>query len=407
MIDNTSSNWKRSLTGILIAELLAMVGFSFVFPFMPLFIEKLGNYTTSQAAFWAGLAEGASGLGMFVFSPIWGIVADRSGRKPMLLRAIFGASVAVGAVAIVPNVGLLILLRFIQGALTGTVGAASALAAAITPRKRLPFAMGLLMTMIYVGNSVGPLLGGFAADHLGFQATFIITGVLMLISGFVVLFTVKEKFEKPVNVPRTSFAGILRFAGSREMLPLLIIMFMLQAGPNMVNPIISLVMQELNPAGEAATAAGIAIGISAVAAALTATLAGRLSDRVPLKTILVYSTLGMVIAYIPPMFATSVGQLTVYIALRGLLIGALTTSAYAILSLAIAPEKQGIAFGLNSSAIALGNGIGPTIGGALGATIGLQPVFGVTAAIFLLTSFLVMRMLPAQPAAAQTHLQGD
>ena len=378
----------------MVAQLLVMVGFSFVFPFMPLFIEKLGHFTNQQAAFWAGIAEGASGVGMFIFSPLWGILADRSGRKPMVLRAMFGAAIVVTLIGISPNVPFLITMRFIQGALTGTIAAASALISSITPRDKMPLAMGLLMTTVYVGNSVGPLIGGMSADRFGYEATFFLTGGFLLAGGLIVLLLVDEKFERPDHKKGTPLQSIFHLAGSRQILPLLIIQFSLQAGPNMVAPILSLLMQQLNPSGEAATSTGIALGLASVIAAITATVAGRLASHISLKTILIYSCLGTCLIYLPPIFATTVPQLTTYVALRGLVNGGIMTSSYAILSLSVPADQQGIAFGVGQSANALGNGVGPIIGGSLGSSLGLKPVFAFTAGMYLLAGLLVIKVLP-------------
>ena len=120
----TSNNWQKNLVAMFIAELLVMAGFSFVFPFMPLFIEQVGHYTYQQASFWAGIAEGACGIAMFLTAPLWGMLADRMGRKPMVLRAIFGSSAVVALIAISPNVPFIVFMRFMQGVLSGTIAAA-------------------------------------------------------------------------------------------------------------------------------------------------------------------------------------------------------------------------------------------------------------------------------------------
>ncbi len=245
--DTASESWQKNLYAIFVAELLVMVGFSFVFPFMPLFIEKLGNFTSREAAFWAGIAGGASGIAMFFSAPLWGIMADRSGRKPMVLRAMLGSGVVVGLIGLAPNVSFLIIMRFIQGALSGTISAASALVSSITPRDKMPFAMGLLMTAVYVGNSVGPLLGGMAADSLGYKSTFFITGGLLLIGGLIVLFLVKENFERPAPGKGASLHRLWRLAISKEMLPLLMALAALHMGPRLLEPIIPAFIPELNP----------------------------------------------------------------------------------------------------------------------------------------------------------------
>src|SRR3972149_3344332 len=97
-------SWKRNLYAIFVAELVVLTGFSFANPFMPLFIQELGNFTNEQAAFWGGIASGASGIAMFFSAPLWGIIADRWGRKPMVLRAIFGGSAVLALMSLSPNI---------------------------------------------------------------------------------------------------------------------------------------------------------------------------------------------------------------------------------------------------------------------------------------------------------------
>jgi len=403
-----SNNWQKNLYAIFVAELLVMAGFSFVFPFMPLYIEKLGNYSYSQAAFWAGIAEGICGIAMFLSAPLWGLLADRTGRKPMVLRAIFGSAVVVALIAISPNVPFLVIMRFFQGVLSGTVAAASALVAAMTPREKRPFAMGLLMTGIYIGNSCGPLMGGLAADKFGYETTFFISAAALAAGGFVVLFMVKEKFEPVKLAERSSLGSMLRLAGSKEVLPLLLIQFALNAGPSMVGPIIPLFIQQLNPLGQAATEAGIAFTLAGIIAALSSVVAGRLTTRLPLKTILVFSCLGTCLTYLAPMTATTVTQLTIYIALRGLLNGGILTAGYALLSLSVSPAQQGVVFGLGQSASSLGGGVGPTIGGALGSSLGFKNVFGFTAGMYLFTTLLVVKVIPKHAGeTAETTPKGS
>ncbi len=100
----TSEPWRRNLYVIFIAEFIVITGFSFVIPFMPLFMQELGSLTGTEAAFWTGIATSASGLAMFLSAPIWGTVADRWGKKPMVLRAMFGASAILALTGLASNV---------------------------------------------------------------------------------------------------------------------------------------------------------------------------------------------------------------------------------------------------------------------------------------------------------------
>ncbi len=122
----TSESWRRNLYAIFIAEFIVITSFSFVTPFMPLFLQELGSLAITDAAFWAGIATSASGLAMFLSAPIWGIIADRWGRKPMVLRAMFGAGAVLALTGLASNIYYVVGLRFAQGLLSGTVAAASA-----------------------------------------------------------------------------------------------------------------------------------------------------------------------------------------------------------------------------------------------------------------------------------------
>jgi len=388
-----SESWRRNLYALFIAQFIVIMGFSFVIPFMPLYIQEVGGFSGTEAALWAGIATSAGGIAMFLTAPLWGMVADRWGRKPMVLRAMFGAGIVLALVGLAPNVYAIVGLRLVQGIFSGTVAASSALVAALTPRDRLPFAMGLLMTAVFTGTTAGPLIGGFTADHLGYPAAFFITGGLLTCGGLVVTVFVKERFEAPPAGQAVSFGDLWRMATSRQMLPLLVVLCALHAGPQMMSPVISLFVRELDPSGAAASMSGIAYSCMGVVAAASSAVAGRLGQRVGLKKMLVVSCVGTGLLYLPPMWAATVVQLLVFIALTGLLKGGIMTSSNSLVGLSASATRQGIAYGLAQSANALGNGIGPLIGGGLAPLIGLRSVFGVTSGLFVLIGLAIIRVL--------------
>ena len=80
---------------------------------MPLFVEQLG-VPTDQVAFYAGLGISISAISAAFLSPIWGILADKFGRKPMMIRAGFAMTLTMGGLAFVPNVYWLLFLRFLN-----------------------------------------------------------------------------------------------------------------------------------------------------------------------------------------------------------------------------------------------------------------------------------------------------
>jgi len=394
-----SDSWKRNLFLIAISEFIALLGFSLFNPFMPLYMQQLGNFSSREAAFWSGIAVGGSGLAMFLSSPIWGIIADRWGRKPMLLRAQFGGAVVVSLFIIAPNIYLFVFFRTLQGLFTGTVTAAAALVATITPRSRLPYSMGILMGAVFGGMTLGPLVGGFLADTLGFQLTFLITSLLLLVGGSIVLVLVKENFKKPDPLPASPLKSMLKLAASRDVFPLLLVIASLNIGPQIISPILPLVIGEISRTGTAASASGMAMALLGIVTALSSVVIGRFTRRVSVRRILIICCIGTGLLYIPPIFARNEVQIILLIGLTGLLNGGIMTASNSLVGLAVPISQQGLAYGLSQSANSFGSGLGPFVGGGLAPVIGLRPVFGVTAGIFVLVGTLAMKLIPESATA--------
>ena len=168
--------------------------FGFVFPFLPLFISELGVGDVQQVEIWSGVSSFSQALVLSICSPIWGAVADRRGRRLMVLRAAFGGGVIIGLMGLTQNIWQFMGLRLIQGAMTGVVAAASALAISFVPRSRVGTALGMIQMASFAGNTVGPSLGGFTADHFGYRPSFAVSGALFLIAGVLTILFVSEKF---------------------------------------------------------------------------------------------------------------------------------------------------------------------------------------------------------------------
>src|SRR5215510_13691055 len=113
--------WGRDFAVLCFAQSCAIVGFSLALPFLPLYVQTLGVPDPAEAAVWAGAMSSAGGLTMAVMAPLWGSLADRYGRKPMVTRSMFGASLFVASMAVVGDVRQLFALRTAQGLFSGTV----------------------------------------------------------------------------------------------------------------------------------------------------------------------------------------------------------------------------------------------------------------------------------------------
>ncbi len=163
------------------AEFTAIFGFSFAFPFLSIFLSKdLGVHAGRDLYLWTAASASASGLALAVASPIWGVLGDRFGRKPMLVRSMLGGAITVGLIYFVQTPEQLLVLRFLQGASSGTVAAATALVAAETPRSRVGWALGVVTSAIALGGAIGPVIGGLAGEFLGLRFVFLLGGFALL-----------------------------------------------------------------------------------------------------------------------------------------------------------------------------------------------------------------------------------
>src|SRR5205823_6634937 len=150
-------------------------------------------------ALWSGAVNAGGAAVMAISAPLWGIIADRYGRKPMVLRAMFAGSVTIALMSLAQRPWHLLVLRFFEGAFTGTVTASTTLVASTTPRERMGFGLGMMQMAVFSGSSVGPLLGGVLGDRLGYRPTFVVAGSMLFISAILVLTLVREEFTRPAR----------------------------------------------------------------------------------------------------------------------------------------------------------------------------------------------------------------
>src|SRR5947207_9866699 len=167
-----SPSWRTSLYVTCFAQGTAMLAFGFVLPFLPLYLKEIGVTPESAVVFWSGALVTSTGVSLAIFSPIWGALADRYGRKVMVLRALLVGGLIIALMGLVQNVGQFLVLRILQGMFTGTIAAATALVASIVPRERLAASMGQLQTSVYVGIAAGPVIGGAIAQAVAIRGTF-------------------------------------------------------------------------------------------------------------------------------------------------------------------------------------------------------------------------------------------
>ncbi len=363
-----------------------MAGMSLVIPFLPLYIEQLGIHQLADVERWSGWVFSIQFVTSFIFQPIWGAFADKHGRKVMLLRAGFGMGVVTTLMGIVGAAWQLLALRFINGFFSGFIAMAVSLQAAVTPGKEAGRALGILQTGGIAGSLIGPLIGGALAEAVGFRTVFFITGAMLLIASIVVLVFVKEDKTKKKQSKEKSKVGFLRLK------PLYIVFaasFITQAGMMSIEPIVTVFTKTIYHGAHLETIAGLVVATTGLANLIGSPLLGRFGDIVGQKRILTIALICASLAFIPQALAETIGVLLVGRFLLGLFIGGMIPSLNVLVKKMAPYEIQATAYGFNTSALFLGNLIGPIIGGSVAAAYGIRSVFFVTMFILLMNAVFV------------------
>jgi DHA1 family multidrug resistance protein-like MFS transporter len=379
--------WQRTLYTIWITEFLAIAGFAFVGPFIPYYIQDLGVSDPKQVALWAGLTQSSLSLTLAIMAPIWGVLADRHGRKVMVMRATFAGAVLMALMGFVANVQQIVLLRALQGVFTGTVAAATAMVAGIVPKQHSGAALGSLQTAIFLGSTLGPLAGGVMSDAFGYRPSFWVTGALLFLSGLLVLMFVREDFHPAHDVSASRRSDLrlavrLVFASGGALIAVLAARILLRAGTQVITPTLPLFVQSLLPLeSRVATVAGLVTGANAVGAAIGSPIIGRWGDRVGHRRLLIASGLAAVLLQLPQAFVQNTEWLMVWQLLGGLAIGGTLSTLTALLVQFSPKGHEGMVIGLDSSAVALAGGLGPMLGASIAAGLGLRSPFVLAAGV--------------------------
>ncbi|MGC4193115.1 MAG: MFS transporter [Thermomicrobiales bacterium] len=378
-------NWRRNLYAIFAAQLMAIMAFNMRSPFLPFFLSDLGLHSLSQQQLWSGIVNAGGAAVMAFAAPIWGNLADRRGRRPMLLRAQFAAFCTIGLMGFATSPWQILGLRMVEGALTGTVTAATALVAASVPKERLGYGLGLIQTAIFSGAAIGPLVGGVLADQIGYRPTFWTASAMMLAGGFITLFVVREQFSPQAKTGGDApQAPVWRLLMTPLLLGMTLTMFMIRGAEGAVQPIMSLYIEQLSGmASNASTLAGLVLGVLGVTSAISSVFLGRLGDKRGYQSILMVCALGAGFIYLPMAAAQAWWHMFILQAVFGVFAGGMIPSANALVAQGTPPDRRGVVYGMMATATSVGGVVGPLMGSLIAAGFGARMTFLLTGAMLL------------------------
>ena len=383
--------WKRQLFIIWTSQFIAANGFSFALPFVPFYMQQSLGVTPEKLPFYTSLFGAAAPFMMMIFAPVWGTLADRYGRRKMLLRSYIGGLVSLGLMGTVQGPAMLLMLRLLQGMFCGTVSAAQTLVSTQTPDEHNGFALGSLHSAMFSGHMTGSFFGGIFAEYFGYRSAFIMTGVLMSISFFLVQRGVKEYFV-PQSVPITRVFSRMIPRGKLfwSVLPLLLLMGFVMFCRQFDTSFVPLVVQAILGTIEGASGwTGALSALCGGAGVVSGFALGILSDRYPPGRIAICSAVIAAAMMLGISFCSTLTGLFIFRFLMVFAGSGLDPALQIWLSRRTPSEKRGVIFGYAASMRCFGHFLSPLVAGAFASTCGLMSIY-VAGPVFMLTIALCL-----------------
>ncbi|MGE5654174.1 MAG: MFS transporter [Bacillota bacterium] len=366
-------NWKRNLVFASIGVFVAAIGFNFTTPFLPQYLNMIG--LTEDLSAWSGVMIAVNSLTYAIMAPVWGSLADRHGKRPMLVRSGFGIALTYVLMGYSRTPLQYFLLRAANGLLAGFITSSIMLVASNTPEKEMGFALGIIQTAIAVGNIMGPFFGGFCAKWLGIRSTMFFGAAILTIASSLAVFGTRERVV--AQDKRTSVVDDLRYVlGDRTLLSVIMALLIVQVALTVIQPALPLFVGSLVPPQDVEVMTGIIFSIIGLSTAIGAPLLSRLKGINYQRTFIQGLGAAAVLSVVQG-FSRQVYLLGFERFVFGFANAAITVGGNVLIAQNSVQEMRGRAFGALNGISSLGAVVGPLIGGYLGDHLGLSsPFFG-------------------------------
>jgi len=361
------SGWVRMTILFAIAGFFEVTAYGQVTAFTPLYLPHLG-IELAAVAFWVGAITSFSNVAGLPFLPFWGALADRYGRKPLIIRSFVAAFVALSLTALAPNVWTFALARAIQSLGLGNTGLILATIAEHAPAGRVAFAFGIVNGANPMGAFIGPLAGGPIVDRFGFPVLMAADAAIMLGIVAMLAFGYRDGF-----VAKTSTGPLLRMAGdgillivrSPRLRALFPALFLLFAGWMLAFIYVPLVVARLYTGPDPNTAVGIVFGAGGVGVFILSPLIGAIADRYGRAQTLFIGCAVLAAIWSAPFFTRDIVPFTVLWTVVNGLAAALFSLSFTLLSASATDATRGRVMTFAYLPANIGFVIGPGIGSAI------------------------------------------
>ena len=384
--------WKRTVYISLVCVFCTAFGVSQLAPILPLYFHDLGVQTPEAMSLWSGLATGATYIIVCLAAPFWGRVADKKGRKITLIRSSFGMALCNVLIAFQTTPEGVVLIRLIQGLVSGFYSASITLIASETPIERTGWALGLLASANLAGSLIGPLLGGYIADTVGIRNDFIIVGALMGLAGVLATIFIHENYVPKPNPEKLSIRKLKeQIPEFNSIVALCVASFIYAICIMSLQPVISVYIKGIVPSDteNLAFIAGAVFSAMGIAQLMSSSPLGKLVDKIGPRKVLVVSLIYVGILNIPQAYVSDVYQLALIRFLQGFGLGGMLPALNTYLSSKTPREFTGQVFSYNQSCLFFGYFLGSIGGASLMAWLGFTTLFWVSGGLFIISALWI------------------
>ena len=384
--------WKRTVYISLVCVFCIAFGVSQLAPILPLYFHDLGVQTPEAMSLWSGLATGATYIIVCLAAPFWGRIADKKGRKITLIRSSFGMALCNILIAFQTTPEGVVLIRLIQGLVSGFYSASITLIASETPIERTGWALGLLASANLAGSLIGPLLGGYIADTVGIRNDFIIVGIIMGLAGLLATAFIHEDYVPKANVEKLSISKLKKqIPEFNSIIALCVASFIYAICIMSLQPVISVYIKGILPSNteNIAFIAGAVFSAMGIAQLISSSPLGKLVDKIGPRKVLVISLIYVGILNIPQAYVSDVYQLAIIRFLQGFGLGGMLPALNTYLSSKTPREFTGQVFSYNQSCLFLGYFLGAVGGASLMAWLGFTTLFWASGGLFIISALWI------------------
>lgn len=384
--------WKRTVYISLVCVFCTAFGVSQLAPILPLYFHDLGVQTPEAMSLWSGLATGATYIIVCLAAPFWGRVADKKGRKITLIRSSFGMALCNILIAFQTTPEGVVLIRLVQGLVSGFYSASITLIASESPIERTGWALGLLASANLAGSLIGPLLGGYIADTVGIRNDFIIVGTLMGLAGVLATIFIHENYVPQPNPEKLSLRKLKeQIPEFNSIVALCVASFIYAICIMSLQPVISVYIKGIVPSDteNLAFIAGAVFSAMGIAQLMSSSPLGKLVDKIGPRKVLVVSLIYVGILNIPQAYVSDVYQLAIIRFLQGFGLGGMLPALNTYLSSKTPREFTGQVFSYNQSCLFFGYFLGSVVGASLMAWLGFTTLFWVSGGLFIISALWI------------------